>query len=58
MKIRKAKTIDCKVCGEPVHNCSDDAVKVTCWKCVSKSMSTGITYEDEKEIDEEFNNNQ
>lgn len=30
----KSKTLDCKVCGAEVHNCSSDATAVTCWRCI------------------------
>jgi hypothetical protein len=39
MKARKSKSLDCKVCGEEVHNVGEDTVAVTCWKCVNKMMS-------------------
>ena len=33
------KSLDCKLCGERVDNVGAEAVAVTCWKCVSRSMS-------------------
>jgi len=33
------KSISCSECGEEVKNVGEDAVKVTCYSCVNKSMS-------------------
>ena len=43
-KQRKPKTLNCKECGEEVHNCGAEAAWVICWKCVAKGL-------------QEFNNN-
>ena len=56
-KVRKGKTMNCKICGEEVHNCGVDAEKVTCWKCVNKMMSTGFTLAEEEEIEKELKSN-
>lgn len=52
MKVRKNKILECRICGEEVHNCGEDAVKVTCWKCVHKSMMTGVDHLDMEDEDE------
>lgn len=49
MKGKSTKSLDCKICGEEVKNVGHDAVKVTCSKCVSKSMQTGVSIIDDAE---------
>jgi ribosomal protein S27AE len=51
MKGKKTKKLDCKVCGEPVFNVGHDAEKVTCSKCVTKSMMTGVDIHGDEDID-------
>jgi hypothetical protein len=51
-KSRKhTKSLNCKICGEEVKNVGEDAEKVTCWKCVSKMMSTNVSLADEEDND-------
>jgi formylmethanofuran dehydrogenase subunit E len=52
---RHTKSMDCHQCGEPVHNVSDEVVKVTCWRCVSLSMRgvPPVIKEDEPEDSEQ-----
>lgn len=54
-----SKELDCKVCGETVKGVGEDATAVTCWKCVTKGLSCGLTYSDIDDIheDEIENNN-
>jgi len=49
MKGKSTKSLDCKICGEEVKNVGHDTVKVTCSKCVSKSMQTGVSIIDDEE---------
>ena len=35
-KISKSKTLECKVCGQDVHNCGATADAVTCSQCVTE----------------------
>lgn len=44
------KSLNCKVCGEEVKNVGEDAEKVTCWKCVNRSMQTVILPSEEEDI--------
>lgn len=37
-KVRKNKSLNCKICNEEVKNVGEDATAVTCWKCVMNSM--------------------
>ena len=37
----KTKTLPCRECGEKVENVGDDAVAVTCFRCVNRSMIIG-----------------
>lgn len=46
IKDKKNSTLTCQ-CGEIVHNCSEDAVKVTCWKCVCKLLNSNATFTNE-----------
>ena len=59
MKVRKGKTLECKICGEEVHNCGTDAEKVTCWKCVNRMMTTGVDLltDDEEDEEDQFTRN-
>ena len=43
------KSLNCKICGEEVKNVGEDAEKVTCWKCVNKSMQTVILPSEEED---------
>ncbi|MFW9948505.1 MAG: hypothetical protein ACFFKA_00090 [Candidatus Thorarchaeota archaeon] len=58
MKRDKTKTLNCKECGNEVHNVGHDAVAVTCFRCVNKSMVLGhgldLSHEDEKQLNEEI----
>ena len=47
---KHTKSLDCKICGEEVSNVGSEAVKVTCWRCVNKSMNTGVLPSEEKDI--------
>jgi len=49
MKGKSTKSLDCKICGDEVSNVGHDTVKVTCSKCVSKSMQTGVSIIDDEE---------
>jgi len=49
MKGKSTKSLDCKICGEEVKNIGHDTVKVTCYKCVNKSMQTGVSIIDDEE---------
>jgi hypothetical protein len=31
-------TLPCKICEDPVNNCTAGTVKVTCWRCVQKMI--------------------
>lgn len=35
---KSGKTLDCKLCHEPVDNVGAEATAVTCYKCVSKML--------------------
>lgn len=48
MKVRKGKTLNCKICGDEVSNVGEEATAVTCWRCVSASLR-GIIIDDDKE---------
>ena len=50
-KGKSTKTLNCKICGEEVKNVGHDTVKVTCYKCVSKSMQTTVPLADEGDDD-------
>lgn len=56
MKNTKTKTLDCKICGNEVKNVGHDAVKVTCYVCVNKSMLTGISLDEDMDIKQDENN--
>ena len=47
----KTKKLNCKECGETVNNVGHDAEKVTCSKCVTKSMASGIDIYNDDEDD-------
>lgn len=49
MKGKSTKSLNCKICGEEVKNVGHDADKVTCSKCVCKSMQTGISIIDDED---------
>jgi hypothetical protein len=49
MRGKSTKSLDCKICGEEVKNVGCDAEKVTCWKCVSKSLNGIVSLADEEE---------
>lgn len=53
-KVKKTKTLNCKICGEEVNNVGEDAEKVTCWKCV-QAMMRGII-QDCDDTDDDVNN--
>jgi len=42
------KTLNCKICGDEVHNCGSEAIAVTCWRCVSASLRCTVTDDDIK----------
>ncbi len=44
MKSNKGKTLNCKICNEEVHNVGVEAEKVTCWRCVQRSMRGIVEY--------------
>lgn len=48
-KVRKSKSLNCKVCDEMVHNVGEQAEKVTCWKCVNRSMRGHISADEKIE---------
>ena len=50
-RTKNTKTLNCKICGEEVKNVGEDVVKVTCWKCVNKSMNTNVSLADEEDND-------
>lgn len=51
-KVRKGKTLNCKICNAEVQNCGVDATAVTCWRCV-QAMMRGIIQESEDKEDDE-----
>lgn len=36
---RNIKSLDCRYCGEAVHNVDLTATAVTCWRCTSRLCS-------------------
>ena len=49
------KSIKCSECGEEVKNVGEDAVKVTCYSCVSKSMRNMPKHIDDDETEDDNN---
>ena len=47
---KHTKSLDCKICGDEVPNVGEDAEKITCWRCVNKSMSTVVLPSEEEDI--------
>ena len=46
------KSLPCKICSETVENVGNEAVSVTCYKCVMESMrSIENSHVDRKEIE-------
>jgi hypothetical protein len=50
MKGRVGKTLNCKICGDEVHNVGSEATAVTCWRCVSASLRGTIVEDDKEDI--------
>jgi hypothetical protein len=54
MKKKKGKTMPCRHCSEDVHDVAEDAVAVTCWKCVIRNVNTVI--DDDEVIEDDIDN--
>lgn len=52
---RNNKSLKCKECGEWVYNVGDNAVAVTCSKCVQRSLNVYNSFKEDK--DNSINNN-
>jgi hypothetical protein len=52
---KHTKSLNCRYCSEEVLHVGDEAVKVTCSRCVNKSLSTGIEILDDDEDEESTN---
>lgn len=50
MKGRKSKTLDCRMCGDPVENCGADSISAVCSNCVIKHYWGPVTHIHESEI--------
>jgi len=55
---KHTKSLNCRYCSEEVLHVGDEAVKVTCSRCVNRSLSTGIEIlDDDEESTNEFTRN-
>ena len=43
---RSVKSLDCKNCGETVHNVGSDSTAVICWRCVSRGLRSSALSDD------------
>ena len=53
------KKLNCRECGEPVKNVDQNAIAVTCWKCVCTNLGgrpTGMDLEEWDKILKERKN--